>query len=193
MATSVETIGNTTIEDRVDRLLSTARDGNELAFEELMRLFRTDVYRLALGMLGQPDQASDVSQDVFLRFYNALGRLKAAKGLKAWLRRVTVNRCYDMLKARNRREKIEVQLTPGCMAGDENFDTAEIIRLVQQSLSFLAPRERAALVLTCQLGFSSEEAGTAMGCRPSTVRVLTLKARNKIKSLLMPADDDWRT
>ena len=158
-----------------------------------MRLYRTDVYRLALGILGQPDQASDVSQDVFLRFFKALGRLNAAKGLKAWLRRVTVNRCYDILRIRRRHEKLEDQLIPGCMQTDDGFDAAEVARLLQQSLDILAPRERTALVLTCQLGFSSEEAGLAMGCRPATVRVLTLKAREKIKSLLLPDNTGWRS
>jgi RNA polymerase sigma-70 factor (ECF subfamily) len=178
-------------ENRLEKLLVTARDGNELAFEELMRLFLGEVYRIALTLLGQPDQASDVSQDVFLRMYKSLGRLNSSKGLRAWLRRVTVNRCYDILRGRRRSLDIEQALTPGCMQVADSMSSTQLAHLLQQVLDILSPRERAAMMLTCQLGMSSTEAGQAMACRPSTVRALTFKARDKIRSLLTQNDDDW--
>lgn len=191
MAVAEEAVVPFLVEQRIDKLLTAAREGNDLAFEELMRLYRTDVYRIGLGLLGQPDQAADIAQDVFLRFYKALHRLSGDKGLRAWLRRVTVNRCYDILRTRKRAQNIEMQLMPGCMQGGDGLDTAQVARLIHQSLDLLSPRERAAIVLTCQLGYSSGDAAKSMGCSPATVRVLTHKARTKIKDALIPGGE-WR-
>jgi RNA polymerase sigma-70 factor, ECF subfamily len=176
--------------ERVGRLLAAARDGNDPAFEELMRLFRADVYRVALGIMAQPDVATDVSQEVFLRLYKHLGRLEP-RGVRAWLRRVTVNHCYDLLRARKRTESVEEHLLPGCMQTSDKLSDPEVAHLLQQALDILTPRERAAVVLTCQLGLSSAEAGEAMGIRPATVRVLTFSARDRLKELLMPKNPDW--
>lgn len=177
--------------ERIGRLLEAARDGNDLAFEELMRIYRVDVYRLARGMMGSADEASDVTQDVFIRFFRSLGRLDQARGVRAWLRRVTVNRCYDLLRARSREKRIDEQLLPGCMQPGDVSGDPDVARLILQCMDVLAPRERAAVVLLCQLGYSSVEAGETMGCSDATVRVLAHKARAKIKSLLMPPDNGW--
>lgn len=188
---SVPVNGDGGSSERIRRLLSAARDGNDLAFEELMRIYRVDVYRVARGMMGSPEEASDVTQDVFLRFFRSLGRLDQSRGVRAWLRRVTVNRCYDLLRARSRNQRIDEQLLPGCMQPGDVSGDPDVARLILQCMDVLAPRERAALVLLCQLGYSSVEAADTMGCSDVTVRVLAHKARAKIKSLLMPQDNGW--
>ena len=170
--------------ERVDRLLLAAREGDDLAFEELLRLHRGPVYRLALGMLNVPEEAAEVCQDVFLRFFRSLRNLRAERGIKSWLRRVTVHRCYDVLRSRKKRSDIEAELIPGCMQPDSEADQKELSQWLRYGLDKLSPRERAALILTCHQGFSSDEAGEAMGCRPATVRVLVHKGREKLKALL---------
>lgn len=178
--------------DRMQQLILSAREGNELAFEELVRLFRSDIYRVALGIMRRPEEASDICQDVFIRLYKNLGRLRKDKGVKAWLRRVTINRCYDVLRTRRKHVDISDAMTPGCMQVAGNSSAPEVGRMIQQGLDILAPRERTALILTAQLGYSSDEAGTAMGCSPATVRVLAFKARDKVKTLLNPSQNAWR-
>lgn len=165
------------------RLLDAAKAGDEGAFEQLLKLHRTPVYRLALGMLGNPDEAADVCQDVFIRFYRSLRRLKAERGIRAWLRRVTVNRCYDMLKARNRRKETLLETEEARLVTDDEQNRYLLSHEMAKGLGALSPRERAALVLTYQQGYSSIEAGKAMQCRPATVRVLLLKAREKLRRL----------
>lgn len=179
-------------EERMQQLILSARDGNEFAFEELIRLFRSDIYRVALGIMRRPEEASDICQDVFIRFYKNLGRLRKDKGVKAWLRRVTINRCYDILRTRRRNINISDAMTPGCMQLADGSAAPEIGRMIQQGLDILPPRERTALILTAQLGYSSDEAGKAMGCTAATVRVLAFKARDKVKTLFNPSQNAWR-
>lgn len=169
---------------RTNKLLAAAREGDDWAFEELLRLHRSQVYGLALSLLGNPEEAIDICQDVFLRFFKALRSLRAERGIRAWLRRVTVNRCYDVLRARVRNRDLKAELMPSCMYPDEKTDFKEISHAVVKSLDILSPRERAALMLTCHQGFSSIEAGETMGCRPATVRSLVFKAREKLRRAL---------
>jgi RNA polymerase sigma factor (sigma-70 family) len=177
--------------ERTEKLLAAAREGDDWAFEELLRLHRTSVYRLALGMLGTTEEAEDVCQDVFLRFFRALRRLRAERGIRAWLRRVTVHRCYDILKARRRSRDFEAEIMPSCMHPEDGFDMRQLSQAIVASLDLLSPRERAALILTGHQGFSSVEASEAMGCRPTTVRVLLFKAREKLRRALgLAAGDD---
>lgn len=176
---------------RQQQLLVAARDGNELAFEELMRLHSSVIYRLANGVLASPQQATDVTQDVFLKFYKSLGRIRSSKAIRSWLRRVTLNRCYDLLKKRRKEVNFEDHLAPGCMQQADSWSNAELCQILQQSLDLLSTRQRVALVLTCQLGYSSEQAGKDMGCSAGTVRSLVYKARNKLKQVFYQGSDSW--
>lgn len=172
----------TAAERRTEELLAVAREGDDRAFEELLRLHREPVYRLALAMLGDRETAADVCQDVFIRFFRALRRLSAKRGIRAWLRRVTIHRCYDVLRARRRNRDIEAEFLPNCMQPDDGFDIEQFSAWLARALDSLSPRQRAAFALTCHQGYSSEEAALTMGCRPATVRVLVLKAREKLRA-----------
>lgn len=169
---------------RTARLLAEAGVGNERAFEELMLLHRAAVYRLALGLTGNPEDAADVCQDVFIRFYRHLRKLRAEWGVAAWLRRVTVHRCYDVLKARKRAPEQQLLSSTNKISTETSSDSHLISRDITKGLEALSPRERAAFILTCHQGYSSADAGKAMGCRPATVRVLVLRARGKLRQFL---------
>jgi RNA polymerase sigma-70 factor (ECF subfamily) len=71
-----------------------ARDGDADAFDELVERHTGWVYRLAAAIVG-PDEAVDVSQDVFGRAWRELPQLRDADRFEAWLRRIVVNRCRD--------------------------------------------------------------------------------------------------
>lgn len=176
---------------RRSQLLTSARDGNELAFEELMRLFSGEIYRLANGVLASPEQASDVMQEVFIKFYKSLGRIRSANAIRSWLRRVTLNRCYDLLKSRGREVDFDEHLAPGCMQRADSWSSAELSQILKQALDLLSTRQRVALVLTCQLGMSSEEASDDMGCSAGTVRALVYKARKTLKQVFYQGSDNW--
>src|SRR5580704_14759951 len=70
------------------------------AFEALMRLHERLVLVTALRLLGNMEDAKDVSQEVFLRLYRNLRKVEAEKNYQAWLYRVTVNACHDVGRRR---------------------------------------------------------------------------------------------
>src|SRR5580692_8370914 len=76
--------------------IAAARSGDLAAFELLMRQHERLVLATALRLTGNMEDAQDISQDVFLRLYKNLGKVKAEAALPAWLYRVTVNACHDL-------------------------------------------------------------------------------------------------
>lgn len=176
-------------DERQRQLFVSARDGNELAFEELMRLHSGVVYRIAKGVLASPEQAADITQEVFITFYKSLGKVRSSKAIRAWLRKVTLNKCYDVLKKRKETVDVDDHLLPGCMQRSGEWSDAELSQLLEQTLNLLTVRERTAMVLTCQLGYSSEQAGEDMRCSAGTVRALVYKARGKLKQLFYQGSD----
>jgi RNA polymerase sigma-70 factor (ECF subfamily) len=176
---------------RQNQLLTSARDGNELAFEELMRLHSGVIYGIVNGVLAKPQEATEVTQEVFLKLYKSLGRIRSASAIRSWLRRVALNLCYDLLKTRKKEVSLEDHLAPGCMQKADAWTSAELSQILRQALDLLSNRQRVALVLTCQLGYSSEQAGEDMGCSAGTVRALVHKARTKLKQVFYQGSNGW--
>ncbi len=84
-------------------LLTRVRAGDEAAFASLVRRHQQDVYRLALRMLGQPSEAEDVAQEVFVSLFLNAGKFEGRARLSTWLYRVTVNHCHNRLRYLRRR------------------------------------------------------------------------------------------
>lgn len=86
-------------QDLIDR----AGRGEAGAFEQLAATHRPIAYRIALGILGEPDAAEDVAQDALVRLSAALPGFRAHGELKTWVYRVTLNLCRDQLRRQRRR------------------------------------------------------------------------------------------
>ena len=72
-------------------LVAQARDGDELAFEEIVRLTYHDTYTLAVKLTGDPEDARDVVQEAYLRAHRGLGRFRGDAQFSTWLYRITSN------------------------------------------------------------------------------------------------------
>ena len=74
--------------------------GDADAFEPLVREHQTNVYRLALRLLGNEADAADAAQDAFLKAYTSLGSFRGESRFSVWLYRLTNNVCIDALRRR---------------------------------------------------------------------------------------------
>jgi len=167
-------------------LVARARAGDALAFERLMMQHQQQVLRTAGYILGRPEDARDVAQEVFLALYRNLVRIRDEAHLRPWLYKVTVNACRDFAKKRRR---LPTSLLDGEAAEvparesniDDNLDEERRRRLVQSALKELPAKERAALVLRDIEGLSSEQAARVLGSSAATVRSQVASARIKIR------------
>jgi RNA polymerase sigma-70 factor (ECF subfamily) len=156
------------------------------AFEAVMRQHERLVLVTALRLLGNIEDAKDVSQEVFLRLYRNLGKVQAERNYQAWLYRVTVNVCHDMGRKRKPSVAMEDVPDPVSRADDpqQSLTGAERQRVLQMSLRTLSTKERAALVLRDLEGLSTEDVARALGSSEATVRSQISKARVKMRDFV---------
>ena len=91
------------------RALEAAQRGDTAAFNELVLAYQTTVYNVALRTLGHPEDAADATQDAFLSAYRAMHEFRGGS-FKAWLLRIAVNTCYDILRRRQRRPSTSLEV-----------------------------------------------------------------------------------
>ena len=149
-------------------------------FERIMSECERRVLRIALRLLQNPQDAQDAAQEVFLRLYKNLARLDETQGYDAWLFRVTVNVCRDI--GRRRRPMALLEELPAAQA-DAFHDTARAEQrdMLRRGLTFLGPKERAALVLRDVEGLSTRKVAGILGTSEATVRAQVSTARLKLR------------
>jgi RNA polymerase sigma-70 factor (ECF subfamily) len=176
--------------DADSRLLERCRRGDTSAFEELFRKYHAYVYNVALGMLGNGDDAADVTQDTFLRIHRSVERFRGDASFSTWLYRVAVNLCISELRRRSRsrlqyldelavpEEEREASDMP---SPDEAAETQERCRAVRRILSALPPDYRAIMVLRHFQQLAYEEIADVLQISLSQVKTRLFRARKMFK------------
>src|ERR671935_736365 len=88
-------------------LVKAAQKGDEQAFRALVERYQRRVYQLALGMVKDPDEAMDISQETFVRVHRYLPSFKGDSSFFTWTYRIAVNLCLDAGRKRGRSEAVE--------------------------------------------------------------------------------------
>jgi RNA polymerase sigma-70 factor, ECF subfamily len=166
----------------VDReLVEAAQAGDRWALEELVRRTHRSVYTCALRLVGNPDDAADVTQDVYLRVVRKLGGFRHEASFSTWLNRVTTNVAMSTLKRRTRRFAVEGAAVPA----DTRDPAAHVLaRRLERLVAELPEGQRQVLVLRDVYGQSTEEVANAMGLTPGAVKVRLFRARERLKAEL---------
>jgi RNA polymerase sigma-70 factor, ECF subfamily len=173
-------------------LVVAAQGGDASAFTEIVRRYQRVVYRVAYGLTRHTSDADDLSQETFVRAYQALGRFRVGEPLQPWLSRIAVNLAYSLFRRRKRRP--ETALEPLVEAGeqwaaagdDPSEETSQRERSAQLDAAFaeLTPEHQAVLVLRVVQDLSYDEIATALGIPPGTVMSRLSRARAELKARL---------
>ncbi|SRR5712691_4810584 len=158
-----------------------AMDPEPRTFEELFEVERVRLFKLLFVMTGSRQEAEDVVQEAFLRVWQRWEIVGALEDPTRYLHRTAVN----LFRDRYRRALVAVRRAIKITPQPDAFESADDRNLAAQILGGLSPRQRAALVLTEALGYSSDEAGRLLGIKGSTVRALNFQARSALKGTVM--------
>jgi RNA polymerase sigma-70 factor, ECF subfamily len=163
------------------RLVAALRAGRPGAFAELVADYQSAVYNLAFRLTRDREDARDITQDVFLKAYSGIPRTGELR-LWAWLYRVTVNACWDHLRAANRRPRPSEHAEELASARSvDDTERAEMARLFSESLAALPPRQQAALVLKDVHGLDHAGIAEALGISRGSSKVLLFHARHSFR------------
>ena len=170
-------------------LVERCRKGELGAFEELYRAHSGRLYSVALRMVGNPADADDLLQEIFLSAHRKLESFRGESSLGTWLYRLGVNLCLDYLRSRTGRA---VQVTdplddePGLAdpRGRGLADRAVTRMDLERALAHLPVGCRTAFVLHDVEGLEHREIGEVMGIAEGTSKSQVHKARLRLRSLL---------
>jgi RNA polymerase sigma-70 factor (ECF subfamily) len=158
------------------------------SWDEVVRTHTARVYRLAYRLTGNPHDAEDLTQEVFVRVFRSLSSYTPGT-FEGWLHRITTNLFLDQVrrKARIRFDALPDDAErlaspdrgPAQVYDDEHFDTD-----VQAALDALPPDFRAAVVLCDLEGLSYEEIAATLGIKIGTVRSRIHRGRSQLRAAL---------
>ncbi len=170
-------------------LTKVAAHGDMAAFEEIYKRHHRRVYAVCLRMLQNPNEAEDLTQDVFIQLYRKIGSFRGDSAFTTWLHRMTVNQV--LMHFRKRTVKYEktteegetpVQMVPGT-SNPERMRIVDKIA-IDDAIEQLPAGYKNVFVLHDVEGFEHEEVARILGCSVGTSKSQLHKARLKLQKLL---------
>ncbi|MFA5393058.1 MAG: sigma-70 family RNA polymerase sigma factor [Candidatus Ratteibacteria bacterium] len=145
---------------------------NEADFEIIVRENQERIYRLALRIVGNKEEAKDITQETFLAAYEHQGRFRREANFSTYIYRIALNFAFRALKRKRPVQTLEKPET--IRSKDENpaqiFQREEKEADIQRLLDFLPPRQKAVVHLRLYENLSFIEVARVLGCRPATAR-----------------------
>lgn len=174
------------------QLLKRCREGNELAWELLVRQFQARVYGIAFHYVGNREDARDIAQEVFVRIYSNLEMCKGAEMFLPWMIRITRNACIDSLRRKSVRPEGEFdsgepfqQIAAQDANPEELWATESRKRLIHRALQELTDTNREMILLKDIQGLPFEEIADLLGIPLGTAKSRSNRARIELAEKVM--------
>ena len=172
--------------------------GNRLAFEQLVVLFQRPIFNLAYRMLNDYQDATDLTQEVFVKLYRALEKYRAEARFSTWLFAIAANACRNMLRRRKRKRTYELPAAdrPGAAEAEASVTAAdalspsellqrkEVREMVENAVEVLPIDFRFVITMRDIQGLSYEEIAAILQCSLGTVKSRLARARAMTKKRL---------
>lgn len=171
-------------------------DGNINDFEQLVTAYEKNVYNLALRMVGDPDDAADITQETFIKAYRALGSFRGDSKFSSWIYRIASNVCLDFLRSRSRRAQVplsfenedaegEIELPDMSQNPEKVLMKKLSMEAVRRGMEKLPPKQRQILVLRELCGLSYAELAQTLSVEEGTVKSRIFRARKRLCAILL--------
>jgi len=173
-------------------LIRKCRGGDARFYEPIVRAYEPQGLRVAMGMMGNPDDARDALQDAFVKAFQSLGRFDPERAFAPWFFQILRNQCRDLLRSRQARFRVEV-VDDGIMefraddndgSFDRHFRRNDARRLLWKALERLPEDQREILVLKELEGFRYQEIASILDVPEGTVASRLFHARKGLKQVL---------
>ena len=170
------------VEDR--DLIAKARRGDVDAYSILVSRWEKRIFNYLLRLVGNREEALDLSQDVFLKAWQNLKKLEDAGRFSSWLFRIAHNEAFSLL--RKNRPEVELSGDPTVAASGPRLFPVELTLAVERALTRLSDDQREAILLKVYQGFKFEEMAEILGCPVSTIKSRVYAALDLLKDTLAP-------
>src|SRR3954449_13394641 len=167
-------------------VLRRAQRGDERAFAQILRAYKTTIFNYVYRIVGDRSLAEDLTQEVFIRVFQGLPKFSLRCKFTTWLFQVTKNRVLDELRATERRPKATVNLDDiaPLEVVDAPFERIEAIDAVWRAIEALTVDLKMALLLRDIVGLSYTEIADSLEITLATVKWRIYKAREEVQLAL---------
>ena len=179
------------------RIVQKVLKGDVNAFEKLVLEYEKNVYNIALRMTGNAEDASDMTQEAFIKAYNSLQSFRGDSKFSVWIYRIATNVCLDFLRSKSRRptvslsvedndgEEVQLDVADESQSPELLLDRQMTRESVRRGLETLSPEYRQILLLREIQGLSYDEISQALGLEVGTVKSRIFRARKKLCAFLL--------
>jgi RNA polymerase sigma-70 factor (ECF subfamily) len=182
-------------------LVDRCRQGDRESFAQLMRLHERQIYNFTYRMLGDEEEAEDLTQDIFVAAFKGIRKFRGEAKFSTWLYRIALNQTRNRIKYLSRRDFFAKQsrrvqyrqespwenpdLLPDSAPTPEQWTlTKSMAAQVQECLNQIPPQARQILVMRDVQGFSYEELSVMLSLNPGTVKSRLHRARSALQQCL---------
>ena len=173
-------------------LVERFQSGEISAFDEIVERYHRHVYNLAYHFTRNYEDAYDISQEVFIKIFKSLSKLKNRSAFGMWLRKITVNTCIDHLRQRPDEEALDTSsYTSGGRSAntrkmpDSPVEIAELRSVIAKAVGRLPRKQKAVFILRHYEDISLEKIAETLACPVGTVKANLFHATRRLRKLLL--------
>ncbi len=166
------------------KLIEQCIEGDRQAFETLLIQYEKPVFNAAYRMLHNREDASDVTQTVFLKVYENFDSFDPSRRFFSWIYRITLNESINWLSKQNRLEPLQHETADDGRSTEQEVDSAQRSAKLQAALMAIKTDYRAVVILKHFLGCSYMEISEVLEIPEKTVKSRLYSARQMLKDAL---------
>lgn len=177
-------------------LLEKAKRGDIEAFELLIERYQKKVFTIALKMLGNYDDASELAQEALIKVFKSIKNFKEESSFSTWIYRIVTNTCLDELRKRKKRQVIYIdedisnadgeikrEIVDHSMTPEYITEKKELKKAVNEAIMSLSEEHRTVIILRDIQGMSYEEIAKITNCPEGTIKSRINRARLSLKEI----------
>lgn len=173
-------------------LIQSVLSGNQRNYEQLVKKYQTNVFRTAIGLLHNKEDAEEVTQDVFIKVFHSLSSFAGKSAFSTWLYRITINTSISYLR-KKKRKGFWVELTGLFQAQSKEKHGEDIVNekaervLIQTAIDTLPDKQKLAFVLTKYEDLPQRQVAEIMEVSEGAVEQLVVRAKANLRKKLETA------
>lgn len=172
-------------------LIEECKNGDLQNFRKIFEKTSPMVYSVAFRILCDDDTARDIVQETMIAIWQKLPGIKSSESFTKWVYRITVNKCYDVLRKKKNSSELTLSddawsLISGCLKDDEDdkLENSEISSIIRTLTDKLSPRQKIVFVLSELEDRDNDEIAGITGMSRTSIKTNLYHARRKMRMLL---------
>ncbi len=182
-----------------EALIALASDGDEEAFGKIVSMYEKLIYNTVRSKVNSPEDALDLSQEVFIKIWRYIGRYRGDCRFSTWVYKICQNACLDFLRRSQHtvaermpvftdkdgdEAEIELPDESAMSSPERSFEKNEEIRMVRNAIDSLSPEQREVILLRDIEGYTYDEISEMLSVEIGTVKSRLNRARSNLRAII---------